>query len=49
MLFGDENAWNDKLLKECYIEQPYVFSWLALPLAFGDSLVHSVPKLPVSS
>jgi nitrous oxidase accessory protein len=27
----------------------YVFSWLALPLAFGDSLVHSVPKLPVSS
>lgn len=22
MLFGDENAWNDKLLKECYIEQP---------------------------
>ena len=31
------------------IESGYVFSWLALPLAFGDSLVHSVPKLPVSS
>lgn len=21
MLFGDENAWNDKLLNECYVEQ----------------------------
>jgi predicted ATPase with chaperone activity len=27
----------------------YVFSWLALPLAFGDNPVLSVPRLPASS
>ena len=35
-------------LSEAY-DFSYVFSWLASPLAFGDSLVHSVPMLPVSS
>jgi len=27
----------------------YVFSWRALPLAFGDNPAHSVPTLPASS
>jgi len=31
------------------LDKSYVFSWLALPLAFGGSLVHSAPMLPVSS
>jgi acylphosphatase len=31
------------------LEIKYVFSWLALPLAFGDNSVLSAPMLPVSS
>jgi hypothetical protein len=31
------------------IKAMYVFSWLALPLAFGDNPVLSVPRLPASS
>ena len=32
-----------------YIKKRYVFSWLALPLAFGDNPDHSVPRLPAPS
>jgi uracil-DNA glycosylase len=35
--------------KRIEIESWYVFSWLALPLAFGDNPVLSVPRLPASS
>ena len=30
-------------------KRTYVFSWRALPLAFGDNPAHSVPTLPASS
>jgi tetratricopeptide (TPR) repeat protein len=32
-----------------WFNKGYVFSWLALPLAFGDNPVLSVPRLPASS
>ena len=39
----------ERRIQNVVFKKRYVFSWLASPLAFGDSLVHSVPMLPVSS
>jgi hypothetical protein len=46
---GDPSHTSDRLASKFGLDWPYVFSWPASRLAFGDNSILSVPKLPVLS